>query len=146
RAVALLDEGLLQEAHLLEEALDLTLHHALDDLLRLARLAGTPAVDGALGLDLGRRHLLASDVARRRRRDLHPEILHELLELHRLRDEVGLAVDLDQDADLAPGVDVGADQPVRGRARRLLRGLRETALAQEPDGLFDVARGFAERL
>src|SRR5262249_20164550 len=84
--------------------------------------------------------------ARRGGRDLHAEVLHQLLELRGLRDEVGLAVDLDQDADLAAGMDVGADGALGRRAGRPLRGLREPALAEEPDGLLEVALGLAERL
>ena len=40
---------------------------------------------------------------------MHGDVLDQLLEALGARHEVGLAVDLDQDADLAAGVDVGAD-------------------------------------
>src|SRR5438876_5904260 len=145
-ALVVLDERLLEEAHLLVEALHLPFDDPLDHLLGLARLQGLRAVDLALGGELGGGHVLAAHVARRGGRHLHGEVLHELLELGRLGDEVGLAVDLDQHADLARRVDVGADRAVGGRARRLLGRLGEPALAQEPDRLLDVARRFAERL
>ena len=50
--------------------------------------------------------------------DLHREVPDELLELVRAGDEVGLAVDLDQHADAAAGVDVAARRGPRGRRGR----------------------------
>src|SRR5262249_25652530 len=71
---------------------------------------------------------------------------HQLLKLGRLGDEIGLAVDLDEDADLAAGVDVGADGAIGRRPDRLLGRLRQPALAQQAKGLLGVAGGVAEGL
>ena len=69
----------------------------------------------------------------------------ELLEVVGARDEVGLAVHLDEHADLAAHVDVVADQPLGGRAAGLLGRLREPALAQERRRLLEVAVGLGQR-
>ena len=47
--------------------------------------------------------------------------LQQLLEVFGAGDEIALAVQLEQHADLAAGVDVGADRALVGGARRLLR-------------------------
>src|SRR5579875_3392245 len=142
RPVALLDERLLEQTLFLVEALDLPLDDALDHLLGLALLARLRGVD----LPLGRRDVLAPDVARRGRRHLQRQVVHEPLELGRLGDEVGLAVHLDEDADLPARVDVGADRTVGGCARRLLRRLGEPALAQQPERALEVAAALRKRL
>src|SRR2546426_6000876 len=144
--IALLDERLLEEADVLVEALDLPFDDALDDLLGLAGLPGLREVDLALGLELLRRHVLTAHVARSCSRHLHRQVLHELLELGGLGHEVRLAVDLDQDADFAPRMDVGADRAVRGRAGGLLRRLGEPPLAQQTERAVEVAGRLAERL
>src|SRR5579875_1447297 len=128
RPVALLDERLLEQ------------------LLGLALLARLRGVDLPLGRELGRRDVLAPDVARRGRRHLQRQVVHEPLELGRLGDEVGLAVHLDEDADLPARVDVGADRTVGGCARRLLRRLGEPALAQQPERALEVAAALRKRL
>ena len=48
-------------------------------------------------------------------------------------------------ADPAAGVDVALDEPLLGRAVRLLLRDAEAALAQDLDGLLLVAAGFDER-
>ena len=73
--------------------------------------------------------------------DLQRQLLEQRLEVVGARDEVGLAVELDEDADLAALVDVGADQALARCAAGLLGGLREPALAQDGRRLFDVAIG-----
>ena len=113
----LLDEGLLEQADLGEELLDLAVDDLLDDLRRLAGL---------------RRLRARRSRARARPRRREPprgarsagcaaatcmaRLAHELLEVVGAGDEVGLAVDLDQHADLAAGVDVRADDAF-GRRR-----------------------------
>src|SRR5579885_2546972 len=142
RPVALLDERLLEQTLILVEALDLPLDDALDHLLGLALLARLRGVD----LPLGRRDVFAADVARRGRRHLQRQVVHELLELGCLGDEVGLAVHLDEDADLPARVDVGTDRTVGGRAHRLLRRLGEPPLAQQPERALEVAAALRKRL
>src|SRR5207302_400627 len=102
---------------------EVILQFALDDLLDDGgRFAG----DGGGGdlaflgqLDLG--HLVAGNVGRIRRRDLKAEILHECFESVVARNEIRLAVDLDQHADFAADVDVALDEPLlRGAAGELV--------------------------
>ena len=73
--------------------------------------------------------------------DLDGEVADELLELVGARDEVGLAVDLDEHADAAAGVDVARDQALAGVAAGLLGGRGQALLAQERDRLVEVAVG-----
>ena len=77
---------------------------------------------------------------RRDRRDL----AHHVLELVVAGDEVGLRVDFDDGARLALGYQT--DQPFGGHAARLRAGLDDPLLAQEIDGILDVALGFAKCL
>ena len=66
RPVALLDEGLLEQADVLVEPLDLPVDDALDDLRRACRCCSRlRPVDLALGLELAAGHLVAAHVARR---------------------------------------------------------------------------------
>ena len=95
---------------------------AVDDLgadvlgLLLDRLVGEQL--GLLGReDLGRDRL-DRRVQRLEGHDLDREVLDELLELLVAGHEVGLAVDLDERAEPAARVDVGADRGLRGRRGR----------------------------
>src|SRR6185436_15078714 len=54
-------------------------------------------------------------------------------------DEVGLAVDLDERAELGAGVDVGVHEAVLGVAALTLLGVGQPLLAQELDGGVEVA-------
>src|SRR5579864_168167 len=69
--------------------------------------------------------------------------LHETLEGLVARDEIGLAVDLEQRTDLAFGRD--PDQAFGGDAPRLLGGGGQPLLAQPIDGLLQVPAGFLQR-
>src|SRR5581483_10294465 len=111
-----LDIGLLQETGLLVKLGELTLHDLFDDVLRLFGGRGLRPVDGFFLLEHVLRHFLAADVERVGRRDLHGHLVRELLEIVRARHEIGLAVELEQDADLAAHVDVGLDQALLGGA------------------------------
>ena len=62
---------------------------------------------------------------------MHRDVLDQGLEVGGLGHEVGLAVDLDEHADLGPRVDVGADDAFAGGAARLLGGRGQALLAQE---------------
>ena len=70
-------------------------------------------------------------------------ILHQALEQIVARDEIGLGIDLDDDALLA--LDGSAGQTFGGDAAGLLGGLRQALLAQPVDGRFHVAVVLAER-
>jgi hypothetical protein len=77
---------------------------------------------------------------------VHGDVLEQLLEVVGAGHEVGLAVELDQHADLAAGVDVGADRALVGGAAGLLGSRGHAALAQHNEGVFHVALGFLQGL
>ena len=72
------------------------------------------------------------------------DILHELLELVGVGSEVGLGVDLDDDADAI--LDHCIDSALSGNTASLLGGGSKALLTQPLDGLVDVAVGGDERL
>src|SRR3954469_4743630 len=90
--------------------------------------------------------ILLRHVERRGRGDVQGDVARELLEGVVARDEVGLAVDLHEHADLAGRVHVALDDALRGRARPALRGLRLALHAQDLDRLVDVAAGLDQRV
>src|SRR3954469_19474639 len=102
----------LVEQHVLLEPLAPA---ALDDLR--ARLLGLVLSllleDPLLGLAQLGRDLVLGHVLRRRGGDVQRDVTRELLEVGVLRDEVGLAVDLHEHADLARRVDVALDRALR---------------------------------
>ena len=77
---------------------------------------------------------------------MHGDVAEQLLEVRGAGDEVGLAVELEQDADLAAGVDVGSDCALVGGAGGLLGGRCHAALAEDDEGFFHVALGFLQGL
>src|SRR5712691_6831512 len=85
------------------------------------------------------------DARRIHRRDLHGDLLGELLEFVTARDEVGLARELDQRADASAGVDVRRDEAFLGLALRLLRHRLDTPLLDECERLRVVAARLFER-
>src|SRR5512144_542753 len=120
--VGILDERLLEQACIGVELLHLAADHLVDHLCRLAAVRRLGHVDAALLLEHLGRHLLTPNVARVGGRDLHRQLLHQVLEVVGARDEVGLAVHLDEHADLAAGMDVRRDDAVGGGAAGALRG------------------------
>src|SRR5205085_702000 len=118
--LGVLGEGLLEQDVLLEEAVDATLDDAGQGSLGLALLLGRGLGDATLVLDRLGRYLLA------------------------LRDEVGLAVHLDQGADAVGGR--GRHEAVGGRAALTLRDALEALDAKDLDGLGAVALGLVEGL
>src|SRR5262245_37529882 len=99
--------GLLEQADLREELVELAAHDLVDDRSRLALVLELRDIDGALALHPLRRHVLATHVVGADGRHLHGEVPHQLLELGGAGDEIGLAVDLDQYADPSARMDVG---------------------------------------
>src|SRR6476659_7115875 len=83
-----------------ELALHGALARVLGDVLRLA------LVDGALGGDVVLRHVLLRDELRLEGGDVEGDVVDEVTERVGARDEIGLAVDLEQHADAAARVDV----------------------------------------
>ena len=89
--------------------------------------------------------LLAADPARRRGRDVRRDVARERDEVVVARDEVGLAVDLDDRADLRVVVDVGLDRPLGGDALAAVLDALALLDAQQLDRLLDVAVGLGQR-
>ena len=79
-------------------------------------------------------------------RDVHGDIVHQFLEVVGAGHEIALAVDLHQHADLAAGVDVACHRAFAGHARAFFGRDRDAALAQNDDGLLQVALGLGEGL
>src|SRR5215510_3967009 len=145
-AGGVLDERLLEQALIGEELLEFTLDDLVEHLRRLLLVGQLTPVDLALLLDHLARDVFPCDVGRIRRRDLHPEILHEILEGVGTRDEVRLAVDLDQHPELGAVVEVGADGSLASFSVRTLAGLGQALLSEELDGGLEVAVARLERL
>ena len=89
-------------------------------------------------------HLVALDEKRRGGGDLQRHVLHEGAEAFVAGDEVGLAIDLDQHADLVADVDVGADHAFLGFTAGLLGGGRGALLAEDRFGGGEIALRFDE--
>src|ERR1044072_803061 len=132
--------GRVEALQLLPAALD----DLVDPLLGLARGERLLALHGALAGEHVLGDLLAAHEARVGGGDVHGDVAHQLLEVVGAGDEGGLAVDLDEHADLAAGVDVGADGPLGGDAAGLLGGARQPLRAQHVDRLLDVALALEE--
>src|SRR5207248_8596330 len=75
-----------------------------------------------------------------------PHALHHHPDLLVAGTDLGLAVLLDEHADLSAHVDVGTDRAFGRAPPRLLPGGGEALLAQPGDRLVDVARRFDQRL
>src|SRR6266540_1399694 len=144
--LVVLHEELLDEAVRLVELLELAGRDLLEDRLGLLLIAHLGLRDLELLRDELRRDLLAADPQRRGGRDLHRDVLHERLEPLGARDEVRLAVHLDEHPDLAAHVDVARDGALGRGARRLLRGGGEPLLAEQLLGLHEVAARLCEHL
>ena len=140
------DERLLEQAHFLVELLHLARNHFLGDVRGLAAGNGLREIDFLL-LGVGfRRHIFFSHVARIAGRNVHRDVVHQLLEIIRACHEIALAVHLDQHANLAAGVNVAPHRSFTGHARRLLRRHRDTLLAKNYDCLLHVSLGFGQSL
>src|SRR5437867_8534863 len=85
------------------------------------------------------------DARRLHRRDLHRDLLRELLEFVATRDEVGLARELHQRADASAGMDVRGHQALFGLALRLLGHRLDASLLDERERLRVVAPRLLER-
>src|SRR5579875_3194425 len=142
--LVLVDVGLAQQHHLVQPAVELALDgpgaSLLGDVGQL--LSGDPL----LTLALGDRDVLLGDGDRRRGGDVQGQVAGELDEPLVAGDEVGLAVDLDQHADLVAGVDVALHDPLAGLGPGALGRLRLSPGAQDVDRALEVARRLAGRL
>src|SRR4051794_21293198 len=135
---------LVEQHDVVHPRLELALGDLRADVLGLVgRLLLEDAQLRVLGL---LRDLLLGDVQDARRRgDVHRDLAGEGLEVLVAGHEVGVAVDLDQHADLAVGVDVGGDGALGGLAAAHLQRLVAEAHAQQLDGLVEVAVGLLQR-
>src|SRR3954468_12237745 len=132
------DVDLLEEDDLLEPLADLAARCALARVLgHVGHLTGGDAQ--LLGADVLGDVLLGHPARRRAGRDVQRDVTGERGEVVVLGDEVGVAVDLDQHADLAVGVDVGLHGALGGLAAAELGGAGDALLAQVRDGSVDVA-------
>src|SRR4051812_34789304 len=143
--LVLVDMLLLQEHGLLQPLPQASLDHLLLHLLRLTVVGGLLSQDASFGLADLLRHVLLGDVLRRHGGHVQSDVPGELLEGLGTRHEVGLAVDLDEHADLAVRVHVARHDPFRGGAPAALGGLRLALHAEDLDGPVDVPAGFLER-
>ena len=106
----------------LVQGVQLAVDDLLDHLFGLAGLLRLHLEDVPLAFELVRREFLASEEpGRGRARDVQRDVLHQLAELVGVGDEVGLAVDLDEDAHGVVEVDVAVDEPLIGGAAGALR-------------------------
>ena len=135
-------------------------HVGVHEAAGLARLERRPAPDDhvlarlgdELGADLvdrlvGAGALLSPEVAALRRLGGHlDDGLHEALEVVAAGDEVGLAVDLDDDSALAVGGDPRRDLALGRDATGARGGLDDPLLEDDLDGLLHVAVGLDERV
>src|SRR5882757_2092088 len=99
----LLDEGLIEQADLFVELAHLAFDDLLDHRRRLAGCGGLGAIDILLALHVLGSDVLLADVAGVGGCDVHRDVLEQLLEVLGAGDEVALAIELDQHADLAAG-------------------------------------------
>src|SRR5215211_28579 len=140
RGAVVPDEGLVEQHDLLQVGRELVVHDLVDDVGGLVHLLHLGLEDATLRVELALGDVVARDVARRRRaRDVEREVAREDLELVGVRDEVGLAVELDEHAHRPVEVDVALDHALVRRSPGALRGRREALLSQVRDGRLEVS-------
>src|SRR3954454_18352498 len=141
--LVLVDVRLVEQDDIVHPRLELALGDLRADVLGLVGplLLEDPQL-GVLGL---LRDLVLGDVLRRRGGgDVHRDLAGERLEVLVAGHEVGVAVDLDEHADLAVGVDVGGDRALGGLAAAHLERLVAQPHAQQLGGGVDVAVGLGQ--
>ena len=124
---------------------ELAVDDPLEHVRGLSLLLGLRLEDPALGLDLGLRNLVGGHVANAGGAgDVDRHLAREGLEVLGAGDEVGLALNFDQDPDLASGVNVGGDDTLAG-GPPLPLGRRGLPLdTQDLDRPLDIAVGLRE--
>ncbi len=139
------DVDLLGQHDLLEPLVELAGRDLLADVLRLALGLGLLDEDAQLGVLLVLGHVVLVDVLDARGGgDVHRDVPGERDEVVVAGDEVGVAVDLDQDADLAGRVDVGLHGALGGLAVGELAELLAHLDLQRLEGLLLVAVGLGQ--
>src|SRR6185503_1468574 len=137
---------LLEETDLLVVLLDLPIHDLLENGLRLARRLRLLQEDRPFPLDQRGIDARAIHRLRVRGRDLHRQRPHEIPEVVRARDEVRLAVHLDEHAQHVARVDVRVHHALLRGASCLGGGARHSLLPQHLDRLLDFPVGFGQGL
>src|SRR5215471_13766614 len=146
RTGLVLDEGLLVKANLLVELGHLALDHLLGDMLRLPARNRLRKIDFLFArIGFGRNVLFANEL-RIARRNVHGDVVYQFLEVLGASDEIALAVDLHQHADLSPGVDVACNRAFAGHSGGLLLRRGRAFFAENDDRLLHVAGGLGEGL
>src|SRR5450756_3230863 len=107
RLALITDVRLMHQTVLFIVRSQLAIDDLLPDLLRLLLRLELNAVETLLMLDDVRRNVLRTNEGRIRGGDLYRNLLAQTLEIPGLGDEIGLAVQLDQDAQLATSVYIG---------------------------------------
>src|SRR5208282_920582 len=128
-----LDKGLLQQADLFVKLFHLAGHDFFDHWSGLAGGSGLGAINVFLALDGFRRNVFFSDELRIARRNVHSNVVDQLFEVVSARDEIAFAVDLDQYANFAAGVNVVAHRTFARHPRRFLSCDRNALFAQQDD-------------
>ena len=146
RGAFILDEVLFVEAVFFVEFFHLAVDDLLDHGVGLAGGFGLRAIDVAFAVEGFLGHFLAAKKSRVERGDVHRNVVAEPLKILGPSHEIALAVDFGQHSDLAARVDVAPHQAFGGGPLRLLLRGRLPLLAQDVDGLLDVAIGFDQRI
>src|SRR5450759_3681555 len=132
-------ERLLHEADLGVPLLELALDDLRPDVLGLLVGGLVRQQGGVLRLQVRGGDLVYVHVGWGEAGDLDCQVVDQLLELLGPRDEVRLAVDLDEDADAPARMDVAGDEAIAHFAVALLGGRGQAALAEEDYGLLEIA-------
>ena len=102
------------------------------------------AIDVLLLLESFGSDIFLADVLRIAGRNVHGDVVHQFFEVVSTSHEVALAVDFNQYADLASGMDVAGHRTLAGGAGRLFRGNGYAALAQQNNRLLQIALRFGQ--
>src|SRR5579863_6540118 len=140
-----LDVVLFVQAVFFVELFHLAVGNFLDHILRLPGRQRLRAVNIPLRRQHLRRHFFTANVTWIERRNMHRDIMAQVLKRFRPRHEVRLAVNLDEHTNLPARVDVTSHEPFAGLALRFLSRGRLPLLPQNLDGLLDVSACFHKR-
>ena len=136
------DEGLLKKANGAKEFVDFAIDDLVHDVGGFAlHLCGG---DVAFAGDEVGRDLLTSHIKRMRSRNVESDVFDEIAEDFVFGNEVGFAIDFDEDADFAGEVDVGSNGAFLRFARGLLACAGDAFLAEKILGGGEIATGFGE--
>ena len=142
RLIWILDEALFEQADGAVKFVQFSFDDFHHNILRLAfHLLG---IDRAFGFNRGRGHLIAADVEWLGSGDVKGDVFDESTEAFVFGHEIGLAIDLDENADLALKVNVGGDDAFFGRAGRLFAGASDPFGTQKRFGFVEIASGLGQ--